>query len=126
MDLNAYLDAAKAARGIPSDNQLAAALGMKRASVSHLRQGRSLPCDETMARIAELAGVDAGEALLRLNYWRARHGRARDAYRILLRGAGVTISAAAFAIGAAIAGALAIRPSARAPKAGNSLPSGTA
>lgn len=103
MDLSDYLDAAKAARGIPSDNQLASAIGMKRASVSHFRQRRCLPCDETMARLAEIAGLDVGEALLRLNYWRARNGRARDAYKGLLRGAGVAIGAAAFAIGAAIA-----------------------
>lgn len=84
MDLNAYLDSARAARGIPSDNQLARALGVTRGRVSHLRNGHWMPSDELMARIAELAGENVELALLRLNYWRTRNGAARATYRRMI------------------------------------------
>jgi transcriptional regulator with XRE-family HTH domain len=84
MDLSAYLDAAKAARGIPSDNQLASALGLTRGAVSAMRCGRALPGDEIMLHVAELAGENTELALLRLNYWRARFGTAKATYKKMI------------------------------------------
>ena len=36
----------------------------------YYRSGKQLPSDETMVKIAEIAGLDPYEALLRLNIWR--------------------------------------------------------
>ncbi len=98
MDLNAYLTAARAARGLSSDNQLARALDLSSTSLHHIRHGRQLPSDETMVRIAETADQDIELALLRLNYWRARHGRARDAYKSMLAKAGAAAIFALFVV----------------------------
>lgn len=96
MDLRAYLDAAKAARGVPSDNQLAKALGTTRAHVSDMRSGHRLPGDELMAKIAELAGESVELALLRLAYWRARHGIAKATYKRMIERLGYAAGVAAF------------------------------
>lgn len=96
MDLRAYLDAARARRGIPSDNQLASALGISRSRVSSLRLGHWLPGDELMAKIAELASEDRELALLRLNYWRARHGAAKATYKRMIERLGYAAGIAAF------------------------------
>ena len=95
MDLNAYMTAARTLQGIPSDNQLATALGITRGRVSSLRHGHWMPSDELMARIAELAGENVELALLRLNYWRTRNGAARATYRRMIeRLGGATIALA--------------------------------
>ena len=96
MDLRAYLNAAKAARGIQSDNQLAKALETTRAHVSDMRAGHRLPGDELMSRLAELAGEDRELALLRLNYWSARHGTAKATYKRMIERLGYAAGVAAF------------------------------
>lgn len=96
MDLRAYLNAAKAARGLQSDNQLAKALDTTRAHVSDMRAGHRLPGDELMSRIAEMAGEDRELALLRLNYWRARHGTAKATYKRMIERLGYAAGVAAF------------------------------
>lgn len=102
-DLNAYLDSARAARGLSSDNQLAKALGLSRQRLSSLRHGHWMPSDETMARVAELAGENVELALLRLNYWRTRNGAARATYRRMIErlgGATVALALGFTALGA--------------------------
>lgn len=74
-----YLDAAMARNGIPSDAELSRMLGKKRGSCNTYRMGRAWPSDDTMVRLAGLAGVDPAEALLDLNRWRTV-GPARRVY----------------------------------------------
>lgn len=103
MDLNAYLDAARTAQGHPSDNQLALFLGISRQRLSSLRHGHWMPSDDTMAAIAAAGKQDVGLALLRLNYWRTRNGRARETYKAMLAKAGYAATFALFVGASSIA-----------------------
>jgi transcriptional regulator with XRE-family HTH domain len=79
-----YLDRAKDAAGINSDRALSQALGVSHGSVSQIRTKRAWPSDELMIRLADLAGMDRGQALLDLNIWRS-DGVARSIYKRLAR-----------------------------------------
>jgi transcriptional regulator with XRE-family HTH domain len=68
--LDHYLDAARSRQNLPSDRQLAIALGVTPGNISIYRHGKSWPSDNTMYRLAELAGVPVEVALLDLNCWR--------------------------------------------------------
>ncbi|GER08191.1 hypothetical protein GCM10007972_04760 [Iodidimonas muriae] len=85
MDINAYLDQAKVHQGLSSDNQLSKRIGISQATISQMRTGRSWPGDATMVRIAELAGIDAREALLDLSMWRCRDTASRSVYQALMK-----------------------------------------
>ena len=69
--LNQYLDAALKRMDFSNDADLSRAMQKSTAAVSHWRTGRSLPDDNAMMLIADFAGVDQSEALLRLNIWRS-------------------------------------------------------
>lgn len=58
------LDLAKKAQAIESDYRLAQLLGLTRSTVSGLRRGVAFPSNSTAYKLAELAGMDAGRALL--------------------------------------------------------------
>ena len=110
MDVLTYLDRARAVAGLESDYALARALGVTKQHVSDIRRGIALPGDELMLRVAELAGEDQELAVMRLLYWKARHGAAKATYRrIIERLSGATV---ALALGFSALGAPA--PSARA------------
>ena len=66
-----YCNEARSRHRLKSDLALARRLGLGTSAISYWRTGRTWPADETMIRLAELAGCDAGEALLDLNRWRA-------------------------------------------------------
>lgn len=68
--LDDYLDAAIRRQGLKSDRDLGRALGMSGGPVCQWRTKRSWPTDDRMRQIAELAGVDPHEAVIRLNIWR--------------------------------------------------------
>lgn len=80
MTIDEYLDRALLGRGLRSDHQLAAALGLSRGTVNQWRTRRTWPGDEAMIALAELAGADAKVALADLNTWRAKSERARRLY----------------------------------------------
>lgn len=65
---------------IKSDRGLALALGLGETATHFWRHGRSLPADDTMLRLADLAGVDPGEALVELNIWRSQSPETREQY----------------------------------------------
>ncbi|MBQ8347804.1 MAG: helix-turn-helix domain-containing protein [Alphaproteobacteria bacterium] len=65
-----YISEAQKKQGIPSNNKLASALGITPSGVSVLYKGKSLPTDETMIKLAELAGIPEEEALVDLSIWR--------------------------------------------------------
>ena len=58
---------------LASNNKLAKELGITSASISVLNQGKALPSEETMIKLAELAGLPKEEALIDLNLWRSRN-----------------------------------------------------
>lgn len=78
MELSAYLDAARARAGIPSDRQLAISLGIVANSLRQYRLGLATPQPETMVKLAALAGVPAEVALLDHMAWRADGPVSRD------------------------------------------------
>ncbi len=82
--IRAYIDAAKTRAGVGSDRQLGFLLGLSASAVCAWQRGRSWPDDETMVRLAALAGVAADEALLDLNIWRAKEP-ARAVYLGMLK-----------------------------------------
>jgi DNA-binding XRE family transcriptional regulator len=90
--LEDYLATARKAQGVTSDNQLAKLLGISRQTMCQIRRGRSLPSDDLMVRIADLAESDVMIALIRLNYWRTVHGRAKSTYKAMLERAGIATS----------------------------------
>ena len=84
MDLNDYLELAIKKQELESYAALGRALGLKsNVSVVHMRQGKQLPSDDTMIRLAELAGEDPQVGLLRLNVWRSKSDKARNHYQAL-------------------------------------------
>jgi len=90
--INATLDNAKARHDLPSDRQLALKLQLTPTTISQIRRGKVLPGDDSMASIADVAGLDRGECLIRLNYWRAVNGPAKRTYRNLLKKMGYAAS----------------------------------
>ena len=71
MNLLEYVDKAKKRSGVRSDIQLSKMLGVSSNAVSYYKNKNVLPTDETMIKLAAIAGVDPTQALLDLNVWRA-------------------------------------------------------
>lgn len=65
-----YIDAAKKRNDWKADGAIAKTLGTNHSAVSQWRTRRTWPSDETMLRLADLAGIPRTIALLELNYWR--------------------------------------------------------
>lgn len=80
-----YLDAAKSRIGVEADWKLSLEMGKSPAWASHMRSGRDWPSDDTMIRLAELAGADPARALLQLNLWRASSPAVSMQYSRLLQ-----------------------------------------
>lgn len=78
-----YLDEAKHISGVKSDRQLSEMIGQSSNWAAQIRSGRAFPADETMMKLAAIAGVDPWTALLDLNMWRSQ-GAAQDVYRSIL------------------------------------------
>ncbi|OPZ78977.1 MAG: helix-turn-helix protein [Alphaproteobacteria bacterium ADurb.Bin438] len=66
-----YMNLAKRKQKITSNNKLGEAIGINSNSISMINRGFSLPTDENMIKLAELAGVPLEEAMIDLNIWRA-------------------------------------------------------
>ena len=77
-----YMDQAIERQQLGSDRQLARLLDMSQVNI--WRQGKSLPSEDAMLRLAELAGIDPQVALLELAFMRTE-GPAREAYGELLK-----------------------------------------
>ena len=74
------MDRAKAAAGIPSNYRLARVLDVTENTVSNWKHGRKLPDESTALRLAEMAGLDAGEVLASVRAARADAGPVRDVW----------------------------------------------
>ena len=72
MILRGYIDEAMSRQKAKSYSELARLLGLNRAMISFMYSEKSLPSDETMIKLAELAGLPKEEALIDLNIWRAK------------------------------------------------------
>lgn len=59
------IDAMKDKLALPSDNQAASKIGITRGNLSNIRSGRRNLTPEQTVRVAKLAGIDPGLALLR-------------------------------------------------------------
>lgn len=66
-----YLSEARRVQNVASNNQIANLLGITKGAISALFQGKSLPTDDTMLKLAELANMDTETALLDLSIWRS-------------------------------------------------------
>lgn len=72
------LAAAKTAQHIPSNYRLARVLNVPDNTVQRWNTGRNKPDDEMAARLAELAGLDAGQVVASIRAERAEPGPMRD------------------------------------------------
>ena len=79
-----YIDVAIRKNELTSDRQLAKALNVSSSAVNHWRRGISWPADETMVQLATLAGAEAEDALLHLNYWRSKTPETKEIYSTLI------------------------------------------
>ncbi|MBR1945198.1 MAG: hypothetical protein IJ846_02755 [Alphaproteobacteria bacterium] len=75
-----YVSEAQKKQGIPSNNKLASALGITPSGMSVLYKGKSLPTDETMIKLADLAGIPEEEALVDLSIWRAQTPKTKQVW----------------------------------------------
>lgn len=68
-----YADKAIKRQGLNGYNNLARVICISKPSMSALKTGKSTPSDDTMLKIAELAGCPPEEALIDLNLWRCKN-----------------------------------------------------
>lgn len=80
-----YCDIAKTRHNIRSDAELARKMNLTHSMVSMWRTKRSWPSDSAMIRLAELANVNEGEALIELNIWKNLDTPAFRPYEALLK-----------------------------------------
>lgn len=59
--------------GLRGQNAVARELNITSASMSNLMSGKILPSEETMIKLADLAGYPKEEALIDLNLWRSKN-----------------------------------------------------
>ncbi|MEG3638869.1 helix-turn-helix domain-containing protein [Magnetococcus sp. PR-3] len=90
--IDMYCDLAIKRQGLKNDTALANEIGIGRAAISQWRTKRTVPSDETMIKLAELAKEDPELALLHLAMWRTE-GEAHLVWQRILKG----ISAAGLA-----------------------------
>lgn len=78
-----YIDLAKERQGFVTDADLDYALGFKRGMICRFRKEVVFPTEETMIKIADMAGISVPQALLELSYWKA-DGAAKAAYKDII------------------------------------------
>ena len=88
-ELAEYISRAKRRHGLRSDRALCRRLELSDGAIFMWTGRGAFPRDDTMVRLADLAGLDPELALLELNIWRSE-GAVRDLYKqtyFLLKGA---------------------------------------
>lgn len=81
-----YLNEIKKKKGIETDSELAARLGIKHPSICLIRKGTNTPSDELCRRMAELAGDPVEKALILAAESRAPEST-RNAWERILKAA---------------------------------------
>lgn len=98
-NIDFYLDEARKNTGATSDATLSQMMGISRGAAVQWRTRRSWPQDETMTKLAHLAGIDEQIALLELSLWRT-DGEAKKTYEKILTRISTISPATLFFIGA--------------------------
>lgn len=75
-----YILEAKKKAHIPSNNRLAQEIKIAGPSLVNISKGKGLPAEETLLKIADLAGISREEALLDLSIWRAKSPEAKSTW----------------------------------------------
>ncbi len=70
---NDYTQKAIRRYGLAGQNALASEIGVNKSALSQMNTGKILPSEETMIKLAELAGMPKEEALIDLNLWRSKN-----------------------------------------------------
>lgn len=83
MNLNILLTQATERAGLPSDRQLAKALGCSSATVAHMRLGYMKPGADLLRRICEMAGADVEAHLIEWAEDRAEQPETKAIYQRL-------------------------------------------
>lgn len=87
LSIDDYIDAALKELKLTSQTGLCKALDLSTTQVSYWRKRKSIPSDETMAKLAKLANTDVDLALLHLSWWRSvsrdEHTAARHYKRMI-------------------------------------------
>lgn len=73
MDFKGYTDKAITRYSLAGLNALGRELNISSAAISQMNTGKTLPSEETMLKLAELAGMPKEEALIDLNLWRSKN-----------------------------------------------------
>lgn len=73
MNFNDYTKKVIERYGLRGQNAVARELNITTASMSNFMSGKIVPSEETMLKLAELAGCPKEEALIDLNLWRSRN-----------------------------------------------------
>ncbi len=73
MDFSDYTNKVIQRYGLRGQNAVARELGITTASMSKFMSGKIPPSEETMIKLAELAGLPKEEALIDLNLWRSKN-----------------------------------------------------
>jgi hypothetical protein len=92
-DYEFYIEAAKEKQGFKYDNQVDNALGFKAAMTTYLKQGKRHLSEDSMIKLAKLAGIDETIALMDLGVMKC-DGEAQKAYAKILQKIGAMIALA--------------------------------
>lgn len=76
-----FIDSVKAMHKLPSDNAVAALLGLSRAQLSKYRSGKDFMSDATAVKVAELLHLDAGYVVACIHMERATTNPNRELWR---------------------------------------------
>lgn len=85
LELLDYIIAAKSRHGLGSDNALARMLGVDRQKLATYLNGKVLPREVVMLRLAILAGASPEQAILDLARWRANRANAANAVSVITK-----------------------------------------
>mgnify|MGYP000274788659 CR=1 FL=1 len=90
-----YISEAQKKQNLYSLSKIAQKIGISANSVSVMYKNKTLPSEETLIKIADLAGIPREEALLDLSIWSAKSDDAKKTWekiRTLLNTAALTLA----------------------------------
>lgn len=98
-----YISEARKKQNIYSNNKLALKLGITNGAISAIFKGKSLPAEETIIKLAELAEIPPEQALLDLACWKASSPKSKEIWdklrKLVLTLCAATVLFCNFAIG---------------------------
>lgn len=109
-----YLEEAKNAKGIKSDNAFALSIGITRSSMSGLRSGRTTMDDYTCIKLAGILEVNPMEIIAAANYEREKVGEKKEFWLNFMMQYGRSTAAGAVLLGIISGGCLTHSESAKA------------